>query len=291
MKRCFLLGSLTGLALMGCSPTPTPEKTNPDQPITPKLMLPEAETKQTDSVPSAVVDVPQPPTTINGGSTASPSPSTSPAPSPVTAASPTVKPTSQTGSTPAVAPLPFPTDRGAQAVLNALAPAPSSSPPLLKPQTGPKPRISDVERGELPASKVSVKVPSLPVAKAPPVKLTPPAERLNPDLGQAVLIDPAQVKLAPNPPTFRPVPQPPKLGADDLPQLSRRVDDRASLEDPTAELSAGRIINTPLPMPMIQIGFLKVSIPDPFELVEQLRGPIPGPEFGEKPANVPPARP
>jgi len=50
--------------------------------------------------------------------------------------------------------------------------------------------------------------------------------------------------------------------------------ERASLDDPTADLSAVRVIETPLPVPAIQLPFLRTFIPNPFELAEQLKGKL-----------------
>jgi len=255
LQLCFA-GSILALLLAGCSSSSVPQPGQAEEPPVPKLVSPVVE--------SPVSTVQKLDTTATANT----------------------KP-----NQPTVPPLPYPTDLGGQAVSNALAPVPSTPAPLFMPQVSPKPRVSGVERGELPLPKVAPKIVPLPSGKASNSKPSPPAERVNPDLGEGVMIDPRQYKLTTSPVQFRPVPQAPKLGADDLPVLSRRVDDRASLEDPTSELSTTRIVNTPVPKPMIQVGFLKLTIPDPFELLEQLRGSLgTTQEFAEKPVIVAPSK-
>jgi hypothetical protein len=255
LQLCFT-GCGLALLLAGCNSSSVPQPGTAEEPPVPKLVTPIVE-------------------------------------SPATGVSKleTTSPITSKLTQPTVPPLPYPTDLGGQAVSNALAPVPSTPAPLFMPQVSPKPRLSSIERGELPLPKVAAKIIPLPAGKASSSKPSPPLERINPDLGQGVTIDPRQYTLASSPVQFRSVPQTPKLGADDLPVLSRRVDDRASLEDPTSELSTARIVNTPVPRPMIQVGFLKLTIPDPFELLEQLRGSLgTTQEFAEKPVIVAPAK-
>lgn len=134
---------------------------------------------------------------------------------------------------------------------------------------------------------------------------TVPAQVLDPDAFTRARFLPPAV-LPPNPPALKPTPPPEKLpltlgaGADDVPAkpvlpvaaivtprardvnlpppppvLGRPLADRVSLDDPTGELGnavvvAGRVKTTLPPS-----GFLKVGVPDPFELAEQVKPKVP----------------
>lgn len=182
----------------------------------------------------------------------------------------------------------FPNDAGGKKVAATLAP---SLPPtsVVAPTTKPKGRSSEIDRGELPTPKVTAAVPAAPLPKAKSPKPSPPAERVPTDLGQAAALDPAQVKL-PERPLIK-APGVVNPGAVDVPRLANQVPDRASLEDPTAEIVAARAIVTALPLPFNPAWFVRFGIPDPFEFVEQLRGKtgVAG-ELGTAPVNVPPMR-
>jgi hypothetical protein len=91
-----------------------------------------------------------------------------------------------------------------------------------------------------------------------------------------------------------PLRRPPSVAAGpvDLPPLARPVPDRASLDDPTAELSAARVVFTALPLPAVAGWFARFGIPDPFELADHLRGKTGlDRELGTAPVAVPPGRP
>jgi hypothetical protein len=75
-----------------------------------------------------------------------------------------------------------------------------------------------------------------------------------------------------------------------LPSLARQVPDRSPTDDPTAELSTARIVNTLLPVPALVSPFLRLVLPDPFEFAEQVRPPT-RPEMATTPVTVPPKRP
>jgi hypothetical protein len=77
-----------------------------------------------------------------------------------------------------------------------------------------------------------------------------------------------------------------------LPPLARRVPDRASLDDPTAEPGHAVIVNRPVEFPWGPAAFLKVTVPDPFELAAQVKpGHDPAAEPGLQPVPVNPRRP
>ena len=62
--------------------------------------------------------------------------------------------------------------------------------------------------------------------------------------------------------------------AVDVPMMAWTRPDRASLDDPTVDASAFRVIVTPFPLPTDPLPFVKLTIPDPFEFKEQLKGKV-----------------
>jgi len=77
----------------------------------------------------------------------------------------------------------------------------------------------------------------------------------------------------------------------DLAPLGQHLADRASLDDPTSEPANSIIVNrSPAPV-LTQAGFLKMALPDPFELGEQVKPkPPPAAEPGTSPVVVNPQR-
>ncbi|HVK10576.1 MAG TPA: hypothetical protein VM597_17550, partial [Gemmataceae bacterium] len=74
----------------------------------------------------------------------------------------------------------------------------------------------------------------------------------------------------------------------DLPPLAHQLPDRASLDDPTAEIAAARAVFTALPLPAPAAWFARFGIPDPFELIEQMKGKtVVEKELGTTPVIVP----
>ena len=117
-----------------------------------------------------------------------------------------------------------------------------------------------------------------------------PPERVPDTLGETADRDPAFARLPQRPRVRQPGVPPP--GAADVPPLARQVVDRAALDDPTAEIAAVRAVFTALPLPATPAWFLRLGIPDPFELAGHLRGKTGSDaELGTKPVNVPPGRP
>lgn len=194
------------------------------------------------------------------------------------------KPT-PTGTTP----FQLPDDDGGKKVAAVLLP---TMPPIpdVSGTAGPKPRSSAVERGDVPWPAVVATVPTLPQPKATGAKPTPPPERVPAELGQSVALDPGQVRL-PDPPRIRGTPAPP-LSAVDVPILATPLPSRASVNDPTAELSAARVVMTQMPLPFSPGWFVRFGIPDPFEIAAQVRGKTGAPgELGTAPVIVSPAKP
>jgi hypothetical protein len=97
----------------------------------------------------------------------------------------------------------------------------------------------------------------------------PPIERVPADIGRGTHFLPPKPKLpikAVVTKRARDVSLPPPL-----PTLGRPAVDRVSLEDPTTELTNAAIVEPRLKAPFAPTTFLKVGIPDPFELGEQIK--------------------
>jgi hypothetical protein len=59
------------------------------------------------------------------------------------------------------------------------------------------------------------------------------------------------------------------------PTLGRPAGDRVSLDDPTGELGNAEVVAGVVKTPLAPSEFLKVSVPDPFELAEQVKPKVP----------------
>jgi hypothetical protein len=191
--------------------------------------------------------------------------------------------------TPAAPPFRFPNDAGGQKVAATLAPS-APSVPTTPPAAGPKPRTSAIDRGEIPLPRVTSKMPrlALPLAKA--TRPSPPPERVPNDLGQAAAESVAAVRLSVTPVDRAPAAA--KLTPGDLPPLAQQLPGRAPLDDPTAELSAARVVFAEVAWPAVRAAFVRFGIPDPFEFAAHLGGKTAVErELGVTPVNVPPARP
>ncbi len=77
-----------------------------------------------------------------------------------------------------------------------------------------------------------------------------------------------------------------------LPTLGRPVTDRVSLEDPTSDFGNAVIVAGSAKAPVNPSGFLKVTVPDPFELGSQVKPKVPPTaEPSATPVPVNPQRP
>lgn len=184
----------------------------------------------------------------------------------------------------------FPADAAGRALPKVVTPAPPAPPPTERFGQAPTarpvpPRIADPE----PTGKVALVAP--PVLPAPPAGLKPaaPPERVPVALGAGADGAPAKPALPVSPGVKTKAPdvnQPPAL-----PLLGRPAPDRASLDDPTAEPGNAAIVARPTGMPWWPAGFLRVAVPDPFELAEQVKPRVPPPaEPGLSPVPVNPQR-
>jgi hypothetical protein len=190
---------------------------------------------------------------------------------------------------PSALPFRFPDDLGGKKVAATLAPVAPAAPPMPG-VTTPKPRTSAIDRGEIPLPRVTAKMPQLPLPPAKATRPSPPPERVPNDLGQAAAENPAAVRLAVTP--IEGGPAAAKLTPADLPPLARQLPGRASLDDPTAALSAARVVFSEMAWPTVRAAFVRFGIPDPFEFAAQLRGETAiERELGVTPVDVPPGRP
>ena len=112
-------------------------------------------------------------------------------------------------------------------------------------------------------------LPSKPIA----VQLVSPAERVPLDIGNGAGALPTKPRLpvaAAVSERSRDVNLPPPL-----PTFGRPLADRVSLEDPTAEFGNAAIASPLVKVPLTLAAFLRVGLPDPFELAEQIKPKVP----------------
>ncbi|HKA06938.1 MAG TPA: hypothetical protein VKD71_06740 [Gemmataceae bacterium] len=166
---------------------------------------------------------------------------------------------------------PFPDDAGGKALAKSLAP--TTPPPMpVADRVGPRERrLPAFLDGPLPAPPTAAgNVPRLPIPAGKEIRPVALAERVPPALGGGIPRLPERAEL----PTGSLVRQ---EGRDiaksaELPILSNRpVPDRAPLTDPTLEFTAQSVITLNLPLRSVQIGFLRIPLPDPFEHTDAAR--------------------
>jgi hypothetical protein len=158
-------------------------------------------------------------------------------------------------------------------------------------------------------------------ARAVPKPRTVPSKVMDPDATGRASYEPPLL-LPPKPVASRPGNPPEKVpinfgaGADDVPAkpvlpvtpvvterardvnvpppapvLGRPASDRVSLDDPTSELGNAEVVAGVVKAPLAQSGFLKVVVPDPFELADQVKPKVtPGTEPSPAPVTVNPQR-
>lgn len=233
-------------------------------------------------VPAPGTTTPPPVATPAATPVAAPVAVTTPRPTPVVAAQPPKPPEPPTV-------FDYPTDLGGKAVVKAVTPSVEKL-PVEKHAAAPKPRVAPARVVDPePVTRPNTAIPPVLFAKPNEVKPTPPAERVPIDLG-------ALADAVPAKPTFpvaagiatraRDVSLPPPL-----PILGRQFNERVSLEDPTAEPGNSAITAPLVKVPVSPAGFVKVAVPDPFELGEQVKPVVPpAAEPGLAPVAVNPQR-
>lgn len=219
------------------------------------------------------------------------------APTPPAPPVPEVKVTVEEPKTEPVAVTPTPTPKAvptaiiepvalAKPVAEALRPTVA---PLIEPKVkAARPRSSDIERGDLPSAKpIASAVPLPPRARKSPLP-SPPNEGVSSRVGEGSEMNWRDAKF-PESPAVKSPPRPEPTAAD-VPRLGYPVPDRIPVDDPTAEISTARIVNSVILAPTIAAPFVRLLLPDPFEFAEQVKA-TPAAEFATVPVLVPMARP
>lgn len=182
----------------------------------------------------------------------------------------------------------FPEFAGGTATLASLTPTPPAPLADLPATSAPSSRSAVVDSGEIPLPFAAVRPVAMPLPEAKIVFPYPPPEIVPADLGRGSAVNAAAEKL-PEKPRVK-APSPPAPTAADVPRLAYPTAERASLDDPTAELAGRRVVHTPLPLPAVVGWFARFSIPDPFEF-SAIPNPAPAAPLGVAPVTVPPAKP
>ena len=220
---------------------------------------PQAAEPTPDAEPVAVVVVPD-----------KPAPKPQPQP-PV----PPPQPKAQPPAPPAPPPtFPFTADLAGKAIARAVTP--NTARPLTAERfgTAPKPRVVPAKLLDPDATTRAKYIPP-PILLARPVSPKPaaPPESVPPTLGAGADAVPAKPLLpvaAVVTERARDVNLPPAA-----PTLGRPVTDRVSLNDPTREVGNAAVTAETVTVPPAAPGFLKVVVPDPFELGAQVKPAVP----------------
>lgn len=217
-----------------------------------------------------------------------------PTPTPAPNPAPTPKPASPV---PVVEPYRLPTDGGGQAVVAALRPNPLPAVATIA-RTAPTPRAAFVEAGGVATGPVKVSLRPTPVIPAPVGRAGGPTpgptlERVPADLGVAVALNSSEFTMTARvTPPWRQPPTTDPLALPPVPPTTTPKPDRASTADPTADLAAVRVVFTPLLPAVLTQAAARFDLPDPFEFVGHLRGPVGATaELGTAPVVVTPPLP
>ncbi len=214
-------------------------------------------------------------------------------PAPLPAPAPTPKPAA---SVPAPEPYRLPTDGGGQAVTAALRPNPLPVAATTI-RTGPTPRAVSVEAlgaatGPVKVSLRPTPVIPPPVGRAGSLKPAAPPERAPADLGVGAIDLTSFTMTARVTPPWRQPPPADPLALPPVPLTTTPKPERASTADPTADLAAMRVVFTPLFPVVLSRAAARFDLPDPFEFLGHLRGPVGSTaELGTKPVVVTPTLP
>jgi hypothetical protein len=127
------------------------------------------------------------------------------------------------------------------------------------------PPSAAVERPTPPLPPAAVNPPHLPPSKAPPAARPAPLPEESPLLSSRIASVPPQIhQHFPASERVRtPAPDPNQTVA--LPILGQATPDRASLDDPTADLSLATVLAAPMPARSNPAPFLRLNLPDPYE--------------------------
>ncbi len=184
----------------------------------------------------------------------------------------------------------YPADLGGKAVAKAVAPDKPALTPAQRFGTTPKTRTVPAKFLDPdPLMRVSYALPTFLPTKAVELRPAVSSERVPADLGLGAQSIPAR-------PTFpvaagvteraRDVNLPPAM-----PTLGRPLAERVSLDDPTSDFANATIVAPPVKTTPTLASFLKVTLPDPFELGDQVKPKVaPKDDPGLAPVVVNPQR-
>jgi hypothetical protein len=168
----------------------------------------------------------------------------------------------------------FAPDLTGKALPRVVAPDATAVLPGERARTGPKPRTVPVRVTDPEAvSRASNAPPTVPTAKPAASKPSNPAETVPVNFGAGAEDVPAKPVLPAAPVVTvrsRDVNLPPPA-----PTLGRQATDRVSLDDPTSELGNAEVVAGGARAALEPSAFLKVVVPDPFELADQLKPKVP----------------
>jgi hypothetical protein len=168
----------------------------------------------------------------------------------------------------------FPADQAGTALARVVSPDVTRPLPAERFGASPKPRPVPAKVLEPDATAHASYVPP-PLLPPKPVSAKPaaPPEKVPLDLGTGADGAPAKLVLpvaAIDTARARDVNRPPPA-----PVLGRPLNDRVGLDDPTSELGNAVVASGAVKVPPAASGFVKVSVPDPFELGEQVKPKVP----------------
>jgi hypothetical protein len=184
----------------------------------------------------------------------------------------------------------YPTDLTGKAVVMAVTPETPSLTPVERFGSAPKPRTPSAKiLNPETMVKANYTPPPIMPSKSDGVSISHPREEVPFNLGRGA-------DMIPTKPTFpisaaiteraRDVNLPPAM-----PTLGRPMNERVSLEDPTSDAANAAIVSPVVKVPLESAEFVKVTLPDPFELGEQIKPKVPtAAEPGMKPVAVNPQR-
>jgi hypothetical protein len=170
----------------------------------------------------------------------------------------------------------FPDDQGGQLLSKLLAPADRPAPVTFTAEPKALPPSAAVEQPTPPLPPAAVNPPHLPPGKEPPAARPAPLPEESPLLACRLASVPPQVQQLPAGERVRtPAPDPNQPVA--LPVLGLATPDRASLDDPTADLSLAAALAAPMPLRSNPAPFLRLNLPDPYEhrSAARVRSPLP----------------
>jgi hypothetical protein len=184
----------------------------------------------------------------------------------------------------------YPTDLTGKAIVKAVAPETPALTPSERFGAAPKPRTVPAKIAN-PESVVKANYMPPPILpkNSSIVAISPPREQVPVDLGRGADTIPAKPTLpiaAAITDRARDVNLPPAMSI-----LGRPLNERVSLDDPTSEFANAAIVAPGVKVPLASADFVKVALPDPFELADQVKPKVPAAaEPGLKPDVVNPQR-